>query len=73
MKYSIRGTVGSDGAASAFLITDMKSGTSTIRVEVAVDATVPTNQAQSVDKKWEQITALRWEFGKRLREVLGAG
>src|SRR3546814_7938070 len=69
MKHSIRGTVGSDGAANAFLVTNMDEGTSSIQVQVAVDAIVPTSHAQAVNERWEQISALRWEFANRLREL----
>jgi len=68
----IRSTVGSEGAASAKLVTNMEEGTSKLRLVLAVDLMVPTNKADEIDAKWEQITALRWEFSKRLREVVGA-
>lgn len=72
MKYPIRGTIGTDGAANAFIDTDMDTGRSSIRVEVNVDVSIPTNQAQLVTEKWDRIASLRYEFRRRLKEVLSA-
>src|SRR3546814_21026354 len=64
MKHSIRGTVGSDGAANAFLVTNMDEGTSSIQVKVAVDAIVPTSHAQAVNERWEHIRSEERRVGK---------
>lgn len=68
----IRSTVGSEGGAHATLVTYMEEGKSEVRLAVGVDVMLPTNKAEEINAKWERITALRGEFSKRLREVVGA-